>query len=170
MLLDMDANNTELHTKRWELLWGVQKSQRYHSSRMAFFDRCNTLSSFIGLLGASAVIASFGKCAAEWMAVAGAVTVTIATSINLVTGTAQMARIHSDLRRRFSQLESDIVKHPDTTQEQISAWTAQRLGIESDEPPIFVALDILCENQVTRSYADLKDHPSRKLPWFKRVT
>ncbi|TWP37278.1 hypothetical protein FNS29_04235, partial [Xylella fastidiosa subsp. fastidiosa] len=100
MLLDMDAKNTELHTMRWELLWGAQKSQRYHSCRMAFFDRCNTLSSFIGLLGASAVVASFGKYTAEWMAVAGAVTVTIATSINLVAGTAQMARIHSDLRRR----------------------------------------------------------------------
>ncbi|HHW4673886.1 hypothetical protein [Xylella fastidiosa] len=121
--------NTELHTKRWELLWGVQKSQRYHSCRMAFFDRCNTLSSFISLLGASAVIASFGKYTAEWMALAGAVTVTIATSINLVAGTAQMARTHSDLRRRFSQLERDIVKHPDATQEQVSAWTAQRLEI-----------------------------------------
>ncbi len=131
MLLDMDAKNTELHTMRWELLWGVQKSQRYHSCRMAFFDRCNTLSSFIGLLGASAVIASFGKYTAEWMAVAGAVTVTIATSINLVAGTVQMARIHSDLRRRFSQLESDIVKHPHATQEQVSAWTAQRLDMKA---------------------------------------
>ncbi|WGZ31884.1 hypothetical protein O4444_10420 [Xylella fastidiosa subsp. pauca] len=170
MLLDMDANNTELHTKRWELLWGVQKSQRYHSCRMAFFDRCDKLNSVIGLLSGSAVIASLGQYAPQWMALAGAVTVTIATSINLVAGTAQMARIHSDLRRRFSQLESDIVNHPDATREQISAWTAQRLEIESDEPPIFVALDILCENQVTRSYAHLKDHPSRTLPWFKRVT
>ncbi|EGO82397.1 hypothetical protein [Xylella fastidiosa] len=170
MLLGMDANNAELHTMRWELLWGVQKSQRYHSCRMAFFDRCDKLNSVIGLLSGSAVIASLGQYAPQWMAIAGAVTVTIATSINLVAGTAQMARIHSDLRRRFSQLESDIVKHPHATQEQVSAWTAQRLEIESDEPPIFVALDILCENQVTRSYAHLKDHPSRKLPWFKRVT
>ncbi|MDD0928117.1 hypothetical protein LOD59_10885 [Xylella fastidiosa subsp. multiplex] len=99
MLLGMDANNAELHTKRWELLWGVQKSQRYHSCRMAFFDRCDKLNSVIGLLSGSAVIASLGQYAPQWMAIAGAVTVTITTSINLVAGTAQMARIHSDLRR-----------------------------------------------------------------------
>ncbi|WP_375732222.1 hypothetical protein R3J32_04440 [Xylella fastidiosa subsp. multiplex] len=78
------------------------------------------------------------------MAIAGAVTVTIATSINLVAGTAQMARIHSDLRRRFSQLESDIVKHPHATQEQVSAWTAQRLEIESDDLSYFCCLGYYC--------------------------
>ncbi|WP_230951216.1 hypothetical protein [Xylella fastidiosa] len=81
-----------------------------------------------------------------------------------------MTSLYNGLRRRFSQLGSGIVKHPQARQEQIAAWVKQRLEIEGDEPPIFVALGILCENQVTRSYAHLKDHPSHKLHWFKRVT
>ncbi|WNY20914.1 hypothetical protein [Xylella fastidiosa] len=85
-------------------------------------------------------------------------------------GTVQMTSLYNGLRRCFSQLGSGIVKHPQARQEQIAAWVKQSLEIESDEPPIFVALDILCENQVTRSYADLKDYPSHKLPWFKCVT
>ncbi|WP_244403819.1 hypothetical protein [Xylella fastidiosa] len=94
----------------------------------------------------------------------------IAIDCIISLGTAQMASLYNGLRHRFSQLESGIVKHPQARQEQIAAWVKQRLEIESDEPPIFVALDILCENQVTRSYADLKDYPSHKLPWFKRIT
>ncbi|WP_375732223.1 hypothetical protein R3J32_04445 [Xylella fastidiosa subsp. multiplex] len=40
---------------------GVPKVTALSLLRMRSFDRCNTPSSFIGLFGASAVIASFGQ-------------------------------------------------------------------------------------------------------------
>lgn len=144
-----------LKQSRWELLWAVQKSQRYHSRRSAFFDRWNKATAFAGLLGGTAVVASLGDKAPDWLALAGGVAVAVLSGIDLVVGTSEMARRHNDLRRRFCELESVMQRQPDADAAKLAEWKAERLSIESDEPPSYVALDILCENELIRASAHL---------------
>lgn len=88
----------------------------------------------------------------------------------MVAGAAEMARKHNDLRRRFCELEAEIVATEVSTEANVAAWKGQRLAIESDEPPTYVALDILCDNELARSYAHLKEREPHNVQWYKRLT
>lgn len=164
----MDAD--KIKTERWDVLWAVQRSQRYHSRRSAFYARWNKLTAFAGVVGGSAVFASVGQALPAWVATAGAGAVVILSGADLVAGTSEMARKHNDFRRRFCELEADILGKEIATLEDISEWKARRLAIESDEPPTYVALDILCENELMRTYSHLKEQAPHRLPWYKRAT
>jgi len=56
-----------------------------------------------------------------------------------------MARKHDDLRRRFIKLEAKMLSNEHPDHETALGWCAERLDIESDEPPAYIALDLLCE-------------------------
>lgn len=156
---------------KWDLQWGVQRSQRYHARRTAFFDRWHKGTAFAGIVGGSAVFAAIGNAVPAWVATAGAAMVVAMCAIDLVVDTAGMARTHNDLRRRFCQLEADMAAAgQDASQEQLAAWLQQRLAIESDEPPHYAALNVLCDNELARSYRHLKQQQPHHIPWFQRMT
>lgn len=161
---------TDTSTDRWNILWAVQKSQRYHSRRNAFFDRWNKATAFVGVLAGSAVIAALAEQAPKALAVAGGVLVVVMSGIDLVVGTSQMAHRHSDLRRRFCELEADISRELSPGESTIAEWQARRLAIEAEEPPTYVALDLLCENELARAYEHLQDVPRATVPWYKVMT
>jgi hypothetical protein len=160
----------DIDKKRWNLLWGVQRSQRYHARRSGFFDRWNKVTALVGILAGSAVMATLGEYVPHWVALAGALAIVIMSGVDLVAGAAEMARRHDSLRRRYCELEALIAAtlHPDAA--QLSAWQADRLRIESDEPPTYVALDILCDNELARAYQHLQDRPMHRLPLIVRLT
>lgn len=166
----MDTTNDPLKAPRWALLWAVQKSQRYHGRRSVFFDRLNKTTSLVGLLGGTAVVASLGETAPAWVALAGALAVAVLSGLDLVVGTSEMARRHNDLRRRFCELEAEMQAKPHVDEMLLSAWKSKRLAIESDEPPSYVALDILCDNELRRAYGHLASEPPHPLPWLQRAT
>ncbi|NJC36413.1 hypothetical protein GGR60_000903 [Xanthomonas arboricola] len=163
----MDAD--QIKTERWELLWAVQRSQRYHSRRSAFYSRWNKATALTGVLGGSAVFASLGQAFPAIVGTLAAGAVIVLSGADLVAGTSEMSRKHNDLRKRFCDIETDIVS-VEPTPEKIAHWKATRLAIESDEPPTYVALDILCENELARSYSHLRNAPVHSLPWYKRIT
>lgn len=154
----------------WDLLWAVQRSQRYHSRRRAFFERWNKATAFVGVVGGSAVFAALGHYAPPALATVGAAMVVVMSGIDLVAGTANMARRHDDLRRRFCELEADMTRDLQPSAATVAQWRAQRLAIESDEPATYVALDVLCENELARAYRHLQDQPRYPLPWYQRLT
>lgn len=151
-------------------MWAVQRSQRYHSRRNAFFDRWHKVTLLAGILGGSAAVASIGKDAPTWLILIGGALVATLSAIDLVVGTAEMARKHNDLRRRFCDLEQAMQRSPLGEETLLASWRAERLSIESDEPPAYVALDILVENELARSFAHLKDQPPHELSFIKRHT
>lgn len=54
------------------------------------------------------------------------------------------------------------------TEEDLRTWTARRLLIEADEPPVLRVLDILCHNELLLAM----DYPRSELcrvPWWKRL-
>lgn len=160
----------DARTERWNLLWAAQRSQRYHARRMAFFDRWHKMTAIVGIMGGSAVFASHGGALAAWLPPLAAALVVLMSTIDLVVGTAVMARCHNDLRRRFCLLESAIQSKPEATAADLRRWKEERLSIEGDEPPKYAALDILCENELLRATSHTKAQPPYALPWYKGVS
>lgn len=153
--------------QRDDTLWGVQRSVRYHVRRQAFFDRWRRITSATGVIFGSAAAADLLSDGGHMLAVAAAFVVAVFTAFDLVVGTAEMARRHDDLRRRFIRLEAKIRtdEHPD--HKNVLAWDAARLEIEIDEPPTYIALDLLCANElaIATERDGLVD-----LTWWQHVT
>ena len=78
-----------------------------------------------------------------------------------------MARKHDDLRRRFIKLEAEILSNEEPDSDTALTWCADRLDIESDEPPTYKALDLLCENE--QAIATGTDRGVR-LTWWQRAS
>lgn len=155
----------------WDVLWAVQKSQRYHSRRTAFFDRWNKTTALVGILGGSTAFAAVGKYVPETIGTIAAAFVVVMSGVDLVASTGEMARRHNDLRRRFCELEAEIRQCAAVEDTVVASWQGKRLSIESDEPPTYVALDLLCENELARAYAHLsQSEPRHKVPWYMKRT
>jgi hypothetical protein len=160
----------DLKKRRFAVLWAAQRSQRYHARRSHFFDRWNKATALSGVLAGSAVVASLGEQAPSWLAGLAAFVVVVLSGVDLVAGTSEMARKHNELRRRFCELEADITRDIAPDEAKIAGWQARRLEIEADEPPTYVALDLLCHNELARSYPHLANDPPIKVGWFKAFT
>ena len=140
-------------TERWNSLWAVNVSSRYHARRQAFFERWHRVSTGVsGILGSTAAANALAQGGVEITATAGFIVAAI-SAIDLVVATSQMAQKHFDLRKRFLVLEAKIQcseDHPSV--EEIHEWKRERLKIEGDEPPLFNGLNVLCEKEVRRAY------------------
>jgi len=166
----MDAD--QAREEQRVILWSIQRSQRYHARRSSFFSRWNKSTAFAGIVGGSAVFASLGEALPAQVATVAAALVVMISGADLVIGAADMARKHNDLRRRFCELEADIVGVETPEPTDLSRWKSLRVSIESDEPPTHVALNILCENELIRARYETSKasnfmHPIS--PW-KRLT
>lgn len=170
MSLTPTADWEERRSKRWAVLWSVQRSQRYHARRRTFYERWNKGTALVSILGGSAVFAGLTKYFDDRLIAAGASAALIMSAVDLVASTVQQARLHDDLRRRFCALEQEIQREEEPDLTTIARWRAQRLEIEADEPPTYVALNLLCENELGAAYGkDINFVPNR-VGRFKRWT
>lgn len=155
--------------EKWRgLLFGVRRSVRYHRRRSRFF----------GLTGkwANALNVVFGSTAAaslmahghmhDYGAPIASLLVVLVSTADLVVGSSDRARDHSDLARRFIYLESEMVQSPES-EDALRGFGAKRLAIEADEPHILKALDVLCHNELAKAmgYGDDQIFP---VGWVKR--
>jgi len=150
-----------------KLLFGVRRSVRYHHRRTLFFDRFHKTSTFLSALSGTATLASvLAKAGPAWT-LTFAASVAVFSVIDLVVGTAQLARLHNDLSKRFIKLEKEIIKSKDATPESVSVFTAQRLDIEADEPPPLKVLDSICHNELLRAMGYDKSE-FLEIKWYQR--
>ncbi len=68
-------------------------------------------------------------------------------TFDMVVGFSKQAGIHTNLKDRFASLESKMISG-DTEKETWTNYQKTRLNIELDEPPIYIALDALCRNEL----------------------
>lgn len=156
----------------WELLFGVQRSVRYHDRRIRFFERLHSLTAGLtAFLGTGA----FSVLVSESTKYRGAATYAIAAVallgvFDLVIGYSRRAREHNSIRNRFIELEAGITR--DSNDELLSEYQARRLIIETDEPPKLHALDAMCHFELLRAKDLATDQHVKKLrPWFlQRLT
>jgi hypothetical protein len=131
-----------------DLMFDVRRSVRYHDKRILFFDHMRKLIAIITLLsGTTAFLAVLGSAGGMVIMLATLI-VAVLSLIDIVTDPAGQARRHDDLKRRFIDLERRMTLEPG---EDVKVFTADRLAIEADEPPVLRVLDTICYNEICRA-------------------
>ena len=145
------------------LNFGIEKSMRYHQRRRGHYEWLHKVIMFLTLLSGSAAFASLLGCP-EYFGAAAAVF----AAIDLVWGPSHRARDHEILFRRFSALAIAIRTTVPPTAELHAEWVRKRIDIETDEPPIYWALEADCDNEVRRAWG--KDQKLVQINRWARLT
>ena len=131
------------------LNFAVEKSMRYHQRRRGWYDRLHKVAMLVIIVCGSAVNLLES---AEWMGYLG-VAVAALAALDLVFGLSHRARDHEMLFRRFSDLAIKIrAVGTEPTQKDYEEWARERVDIEKEEPPIYLALEADCDNEVRRAW------------------
>ncbi len=150
----------------YALLFGVRRSIRYHSRRIAWFQFWHRAGATLGALFATSALVGLMASFPRVGTLASAIVVFFLV-IDLVVDHASKANHHRDFVRRFSALEMDMIRAGEATSEDdYKAFLARRLTIEAEEPPINRALDLQCHNELLRAL----DHDEQPvpIPWYRR--
>lgn len=137
---------------RHNLLFSIRRSIRYHNRRRMFFDRLNVVSNALSVIfGSTTFFALLPAIGLQYLAIGAAAMVTIISTINMVVGSVRAARLHSDLARRFLELEKRLAADGSPNKKLLSDIIQERLDIEAEEPPALHVLDAICHNELMRS-------------------
>lgn len=132
------------------LLFDINRSIRYHERRMAFYDYCRIFTNVLTMIISGAVIFDVFHSPETAYPLAQVTLGLISASYSLMDltlgGFGKLADNHKHLRKRFSDLKRSIIAS-NHDQQQLPKFEQERLLIEADEPPIYVALDSLCHNE-----------------------
>ena len=131
-----------------KLLFAIRRSVRYHMRRCRFFDMVFRVTNGASLIfGSSTLFMLLYDKGPSWLAILPAL-VGAASILALVYEAPRMARLHSELARKFIELEQKMILTPSPDESDLSQFKAQKLAIEVDEPPIHRVLDLLCRNEM----------------------
>ncbi|MGE8110868.1 hypothetical protein [Pseudomonas sp. NPDC086566] len=166
-------SDADIATQIHELEFYVQRNVRYHMRRGAFFLRWGRFTAFVGVIFGSATVTSLISGSSPYLVGASALLVTLASSVDLVVGTGQRAWLHNDLRKRYLDIEAELlVAGPGTDAGTIRQMRSRIRKIEADEPPTLPALELLARDDVIRAMypKEEADKHVSNLSWFKRTT
>lgn len=159
----------DLENERWKILWATQKSQRYHRRRCAFFDRLHTFTTVSGLVAVSAAASAIGDMLPSAFSVVTSGAFVCVAAYDLVVGSSAQSRRHQELYSRFSRLEIEINNRLKPSERDLARWKNKRIEIEVDEPPIYMVIDALSENELYKIYPHLSDAGQFRVGRIKRV-
>lgn len=157
----------EKSNERWNLLWGVRRSIRYHDRRRRFFDTCHRIVLRFGIVLATIGFAVANETINEDYLVWFSVLSMFAFLLDLLIGFSNRVWHYTTLKRRFGELEKNIITGDE--RDDMAPLEAQRLEIEKDEPPILRALDILCHNELAQSMEETNEN-IYKVNFVQRIT
>lgn len=143
-------SDTTLSDRKYQLDFDIEKSLRYHQRRRRHYEFLHRAIMLGIIVAGSAAFADF-YADGRWFGLISAVL----AAVDLVYGLSHKARDHQDLHRRFTELAKAIRTTHQPTDADLDRWTRERLDIESDEPPVFWALEASCFNEVAMS----RGHP-----------
>jgi hypothetical protein len=150
--------------KKWdELLFDVRRSIRYHSKRADWFEFCcKFTTTFAIFVSAGAITALLNKV--EWASITASALVAFFSIVSLVFGWSQREHLHTDLKRKFAELEKAMVKCENPDGKILAEMTAERLSIEAYEPNPIDVLNIICHNDLCIAQGSGKIY---KVGWFR---
>jgi hypothetical protein len=152
------------------LNFAIEKSLQYHQRRRAWFERWHKFGMFLVIVLGSA---AFGDVARTWPALSWATPATLGLVIaviaagDLVFGFSRKARDHEVLHREFTRVAIDLRAATARSEEVTRSIQARRLEIETEEPPIYWALEASCHNEVTLAWGR-QHHGLVELEWYHR--
>jgi hypothetical protein len=133
-----------------------------------FFERFDLLTSAMSVIFGSATVFAV-ITVYKSLAVVVAAIVSVFSAVDLVVGAGKAARLHEDLAKRFISLERSLILHKDEVSDQdVKRFSAERLEIEVDEPPIFRVLDSLCHNELLEAMGYSRKQ-FLKIAWYQRL-
>ncbi|WP_448680560.1 hypothetical protein [Pseudomonas nicosulfuronedens] len=151
----METATADIEDRWHDMLFGVRRSIRYHQRRRAFFDRLDQFSNMLSVIFGSAAIYGILEKDYQALALTASALVTVLAAINLVIGSAQRARAHSDFSRRYVELEKRMIGQPD--EHVLHQVSMERLSIEAEEPPVLHVLNAICHNELMRAMGYKKE-------------
>ena len=142
----MSDSPDEVRTHDWmrrcELLYDLRLSCLYHQKRSRFFDAWERASQAIAVLGSTAAISQILSGNPGSQLVAAAV-VAVSSTVVLVFGTNQKARVHAELARDCSRLIAEIERSgEEPSHTDLDKWRATLSTLEADEPAALSSLVI----------------------------
>lgn len=162
----MGETTTDLADRWHAMQFGVRRSIRYHQRRRGFFDRIDQFSNMLSLIFGSAAIYGILEKDFKSLALVASALVTVLAAINLVIGSAQRARAHSDFVRRYVELEKRMLAKP--SEDEYLKVAEERLGIEAEEPPVLHVLNSICHNETMRAMGYKKEELAQ-IGFFQRL-
>ncbi len=162
-------------------LFHVRRSVKYHDHRRRFFENVLNVALFLAFASGPALVflavaalepPAAGAGTGGWLQYAPAVLTSIFTGAALVARVGAKAREHNELKVEFIRLRQDMERRrrDATDEDAVADWIAQRLAIETKEPPINRIVDALCHNEVVQSMgAKDKTQYVRVLVWHRLV-
>lgn len=160
-------------------LFHLRRSVKYHDYRQRFFENVLNVSLFLAFASGPALVfltlTAYEPSAGaggmkEWLRYAPAVLTSIFTGVALIARAGTKAREHSELKVEFIRLRQDMERRRKaaTDEDAVAEWTAERLAIETKEPPINRVIDALCHNEVVQSMGiEDKTQYVRVLVWHR---
>ena len=142
---------SDVEKKVDKLLFGVDKSIRYHQRRRGFYDTLHKIVMFSVIIGGSSVVAFFVSDSDSNLGGYIGSAVAIFATLDLVFNLSHRARDHEMLYRRFGQL-SACIQTSEHNPESYTVWLKERIDIEADEPPLYYALEADCDNETRRAW------------------
>jgi hypothetical protein len=137
------ADTEAPHREAYRLSFDIEKSLRYHQRRRRHFEWLHRLVMLGIILCGSAAFAGAAD-SPHWFGLAGAVL----GALDLVFAFSHRARDRQELHRRFTDLAKAMRAVDAPAAEDLRRWSRERLDIESDEPPIYWAVEASCFNEV----------------------
>ena len=130
-----------------DLDFAIEKSMRYHQRRRGFYDAWHKVMMF-AVIAIAPVLALLLDQPLEVIVLIPA----ILAALDLVWAPSHRARDHELLFREFSALAIKIRSAAEPDPGQYMGWAAERIRIETGEPPIYIALEADCDNEVKRAW------------------
>ena len=161
-------------------LFHVRRSVKYHDHRRRFFENVLNISLFLALIcGPSFLLLGMyaGQNAdnttvevVDWLRYVPVILTSVFTGAALLSGTSSKSNLHNRLKTEFIRLRQEMERCQNREQSQVAEWTAKRLDIEVDEPPINRVVDAICHNEVLQSMGntDATDYV-RVLSWHRLI-
>jgi hypothetical protein len=143
-----------MNEELWRLRFSVEVSAAYHDWRRTTYETAARFVKAATLLGAIlALLTAFNPFAASTAAVTNtivgiSIAIAIINLVDLAWDFNGLALRHTELYRRFKELQERVLRAGADWEANIAAWEADAQLIRRDEPPTMWAIYAMCWNQI----------------------
>ncbi|MDR3000362.1 MAG: hypothetical protein LBU89_03770 [Fibromonadaceae bacterium] len=142
---------TEASHEEWQrLLQIVRLSKSYHIKRTAWFDFLVKLLNALTIFAAMGVVYTVVE-SSKIISIVFGIAIALFSTICLVFNCSDMAKLHTDLKRKFADLEKNMVKCAHQTRQVFNEFEAEKISIDAEEPYGSITLDMICHNELVQS-------------------
>ena len=162
---------------RDSLLNKCERSKRYHSARLRFYENAHRWTLFLIVISSALAVWTEVYGSRIFAILSLGLFSLLLSLVSLVFDFNGKGRKHESLYQRFSSLNGDVETLSNPDQKNLDIWNRQIHDIYTDEPPVYSALNQHCYNQVLQSlyHKDTEEYKKYFSPlkfyqrWFMNI-